>query len=115
MLAAPTVAPGLSNCGVLKRLKNSARNCKVVDSVKWVFLKTEKSTFFVPGPCRILRPESPQVPGAGFAKAARLNHSPRVRWPLGSDPLPFAATSCALGVRPSPTPLEVETEKGKPS
>jgi hypothetical protein len=78
-------------------------------------LKTEKSTFLVPGPWRILRPESPHIPGAGFAKAAVLNHSARVRWPPGSDPLPCPATSCALGVRPSPTPLDAETEKGKPS
>jgi hypothetical protein len=100
---------------VLKRLKNSARNCRTFDSVRWVFLKTENSTFLVPGPWRILRPESPHVPGAGFAKAAVLNHSARVRWPPGSDPLPCPATSCALGVRPSPTPLDAETEKGKPS
>src|SRR5260370_7517857 len=63
----------------------------------------------------MLRPEFPHVPGAGLAKAAVLNHFCRVRWPLGRDPLPFPATSCARGVRPSPTPFDALTENGKPS
>src|ERR1700722_5637632 len=115
MVAAPTVAAGLLNCGVLNRLKNSARNCKTFPSVMCVFLKSEKSTFFVAGPCRMFRPESPQVPAAAFVNAVVSNHLASVRSPLGSDPLPWPATSSALGVRPSPTPLDDETEKGKPS
>src|ERR1035437_455378 len=111
----PAVAPGLSNCGVLKRLKNSARNCRAFDSVTWVFLKNEKSTVLVPGPWRILRPELPHVPVTGFVKAPVLNQCCRVRWPLGRDPLPNPGRSCARGVMPSPTPLDELTENGRPS
>src|SRR6202021_1135903 len=89
--------------------------CRVFDSVRWVVLKTEKSIFRVPGPWRMLRPASPQVPGVGFAKAAVLNHSASVRWPVGSDPLPFPPIRSARGVRPSPTRLDERTENGKPS
>ena len=73
-LDAPTVFAGLLNCGVLKRLKNSPRICRLLASLKWKFLKTEKSTSLVSGPYRMFRPELPQIP-AGLAKAAVLNHS----------------------------------------
>src|SRR5580704_10626122 len=78
-------ADGLLNCGVLNRLKNSARNCRTFDSATWKFLKTEKSTFLVPGPCRMLRPEFPHCPLASvpvngiLTKAEVSNHSFRVR------------------------------------
>jgi hypothetical protein len=37
------------NCGVLKRLKNSDRNCRLAPSCSGTVLNTEKSIFFVPG------------------------------------------------------------------
>src|SRR5580692_294729 len=87
-------ADGLLNCGVLKRLKNSARNCSAFDSATWKFLKTEKSMFFVPGPWRILRPELPHCPFASepvngiLTKSDVLNHSLMFRWPVGKEPFP---------------------------
>src|SRR5439155_4594267 len=55
----PIVAFGRSNCGVLVRLKNSARNWTRVSSVIRKSLNTEKSTFLRPGPSRMFRPVSP--------------------------------------------------------
>ena len=62
------VADGLLNCGVLKRLKNSPRICSDFPSASLKFLKTEKSMFLVPGPCRMSRPESPHCPSQRAGK-----------------------------------------------
>ena len=48
------------NVGVLVRLKNSARNCRLVFSEIRVFLKSEKSKFVDPGPRATCRAESPK-------------------------------------------------------
>ena len=50
---------GTLNCGVLKMLKNSPRNCSFRRSVIQKFLNIEKSTFLNPGPSRIPVPEFP--------------------------------------------------------
>src|SRR5215469_4847621 len=82
---AGATAAGLLKSGVLNRLKNSARSCRFFDSVSWKFLKTEKSMFLVPGPCRMLRPEFPHCPLASepvrgmLTNAEVLNHSFKLR------------------------------------
>ena len=56
---------GLEKLGWLKRLKNSARSCKITCSVSAVSLKTEKLNSLKLGPCKELRPRLPKcrVPG----------------------------------------------------
>src|SRR5215212_3117172 len=50
---------GLAKLAQLKRLKNSVRNSPRTDSVNGRNFTTEKSTFFCPGPVRMLRPVLP--------------------------------------------------------
>src|SRR5580765_7375929 len=56
---------GLEKLGWLKRLKNSARSCKITCSERAVSLKTEKLNSLKLGPCKELRPRLPKwrVPG----------------------------------------------------
>src|SRR5207245_1379600 len=68
--ALPMVAFGRSNCGWLKMLKNSLRNCRVYLSAIGNCLKTEKSRFVRCGPRRIFRPPLPYVYWRGVAHAA---------------------------------------------
>ncbi len=65
----PTLASGKPNCGVLKKLKNSLRNCRLRDSRNRMFLKNERSKFTSPGPYRMSRPALPNLNGAGVANA----------------------------------------------
>ena len=64
-------------------LKNSARNCSVVDSVIFVSFMTEKSRFHQPGPVNVSRPKLPGVgstalPSTGLVTVGRpKNPSPR--------------------------------------
>src|SRR5215204_1544637 len=50
---------GFAKLAQLKRLKNSVRNSPRHRSVNGRYLTTEKSTFFCPGPVRMLRPVLP--------------------------------------------------------
>ena len=58
-LPAPMAALGRSNCGVLKQLKHSARNCSLRRWLNANSLKSERSKFVRPGPYRMLRPAFP--------------------------------------------------------
>src|SRR5580658_3560685 len=51
----------------------SALTSSFTDSYRANSLARLKSTSVKPGPVRLLRPASPNVPGAGLAKAAGLN------------------------------------------
>src|SRR5215813_3149695 len=53
------LAAGRKKVGVFVKLKNSARNCSIVRSLKRVFLNNETSAFFDPGPRATRRAESP--------------------------------------------------------
>src|SRR5215207_2795178 len=60
-----TLLFGLAKLAQLKRLKNSVRNSPRHRSVNGRYLTTEKSTFFCPGPVRMLRPVLPNgAPGS---------------------------------------------------
>ena len=50
---------GVPKLARLNRLKNSARNCRLVPSVIRVFLISEKSTVAKPGPITVFRPKLP--------------------------------------------------------
>src|ERR1043166_1490171 len=71
----PRKLSGRLKFGCLKRLKASARNCSFTVSVKLVFFTSDTFTLSNPGPSRIFLPALPNVPGAGNANAAVLNHS----------------------------------------
>src|SRR5215207_7740239 len=62
---------GLAKLAQLKRLKNSVRNSPRTDSVNGRYFTTEKSTFFCPGPVRMLRPALPN--GAAGSKKPPAN------------------------------------------
>src|SRR5207245_10370268 len=71
---------GSPNWGVLKRLKNSARNWTSFDSLNLKSLNTEKSTLYCAGPRRVPRRASPNrvaevspEANGGCANAAGLN------------------------------------------
>src|SRR5579863_5608732 len=55
----PNPAPGVENVAWFRMLKNSARNCNLNLSVRFVFLMSEKSKFENPGPTKVLRPKFP--------------------------------------------------------
>src|SRR5215207_2486746 len=57
---------GLAKLAQLKRLKNSVRDSPRRRSVNGRYFTTEKSTFFCPGPVRMLRPVLPN--GAAGSK-----------------------------------------------
>jgi hypothetical protein len=65
---------GMLNCGMLKKLKNSARNCNRILSVSRKFLKAEKSMLCMPGPVNTFLPGLPMVNGAWTWKAVKSNH-----------------------------------------
>src|SRR5580704_3061287 len=60
--------------GWLNALFESARTSKWIPSVKAKVLPSERLTRSNPGPVSWFRRSSPNVPGAGAAKAASLNH-----------------------------------------
>src|SRR5881409_3269860 len=74
---------GLLNCGVLNKLKNSARYCRRKRSVMWRFFMADQSRLKVPGPRKTPRPELPKVPSFARAKEEILKYclirSPRAR------------------------------------
>src|SRR6516162_2819347 len=73
---------GAPNWARLKRLKNSARNCMLYRSPRFVVLNTAKSQLFTPSWVRVAftRGSSPYDQGAGAAKHAGLNQ--RCTWLL---------------------------------
>ena len=80
---------GFPKCGVLSRLKLSARSWRPIFSENAKLLNREKSTFVYPGPRTRFRPASPGVgllllcPGV-LANAAVLNHSEVERFVRGN-------------------------------
>src|SRR6266436_2205850 len=67
--ALPKTVLGGANCGVLVMLKNSARNCSLSFSVRFVFLCSEISSCLVVSERRPLsvRPTLPKVNPGGLA------------------------------------------------
>src|SRR5665213_1362636 len=70
--------PGAANWkfGWLKALNTSARSSIRRVSPKGIFFRRAKSTFFSPGPSRLLRLTFPNDPGAGLANAQVLKNVP---------------------------------------
>src|SRR5437868_3731885 len=68
------VEGGLAKFAWLKRLKNSARNSRLVDSASWKRLFSTISNCRKSGPCNWPRLRFPSVPGAGMANAAGLRN-----------------------------------------
>src|SRR5215471_4895884 len=66
----PIVELGRSNCGVLKRLKNSARYWTRQRSEAMKSLNMDQSKLTRPGPRRMFLPELPKVNWAGTPQAA---------------------------------------------
>src|SRR5271167_3067220 len=94
--------------GVLKlarfsRLKISARNCKVMPSLRLVFLMVEKSQVARPGPLRLFLEAFPKNPllGGGCRKAAGLYHWAGV--PIIGLPVKFGLLNGLTGLRVSPS------------
>src|SRR5262245_40503644 len=107
------LAFGLLNCGVLNALNASPRNSTRRLSRNAKFLKTERSTCFVPGPYKMLRPELPKTYWPGATKAEASNQRSMLRCPEGTspdavrfgncDPIPvFSVFVCIVGVKGSP-------------
>src|SRR5262245_19031971 len=85
----PMEALGLLNCGVLVRLKISARNCneRLPSPPNPMLRNTEKSSCIVPGPNTVLRPTLPKVNCGGAVKHAVLNQRSTVESSsFGSQP-----------------------------
>src|SRR5579871_5431743 len=80
---------GFPQMGVFVRLKASARNSILVDSVIGKLRKIEKSKSFRESPRNTFRPKSPNVPVAGSANAEMLNQQLRdpIPAPIGHAPL----------------------------
>jgi hypothetical protein len=106
---------GESSSGWLNTLYASTRTCVVNRSVTRTFLKSARSAVTERGARSSLMPALPNVPGAGCAKAAGLNHSsPRPRLPDASGS-PTRFHGCAA--LPVPTPamsVESTTDSGAP-
>src|SRR5207245_1873926 len=105
----PMLALGKPSCGVLSRLKASARSWRFRRWRRGMRLASDTSRVFVPGAYRIPRPASPYVLGGGATKSATLNHTSGVG--LSSFPLPRR-----LGHDGAPllTPVFRKTVKGRP-
>src|SRR6185436_14217997 len=97
------------NCGVLKRLNASARNCSRKRLPIGNTRESETSSVCVPGAFRIPRPESPYVLGGGATKSAMSNH----RSGDGSSSLPSPIRFGHDGA-PLFTPVFRNTVKGRP-
>jgi len=92
-----SVPDGLANVGWFRMLNASARNWIWCPSVTANSRISAESKVKAPGPCKLLRPAFPNVPGAFAWKADLLNHAFSVG--LLSTGLPTT-----LG-RSAPTPL----------
>src|ERR1700740_3490056 len=68
---------------LLKMLKNSARNCRLMASWIGIVLMAEKSHCWKAGPFKVLRPRLPNWPGCACWKAPVLNQHSAVR--TGTD------------------------------
>src|SRR5258705_10384862 len=80
-----TVAFGVPRFVRFSRLKISDLNCKFTRSDRAVFLKTDRSTSARPGPLYTPRPKFPNVPAAGWTKAAGSYQRPC--WPSRTGPV----------------------------
>jgi hypothetical protein len=67
---------GFTKCGVLLKLKDSARNCNWNLSVSLKVRNKLKSVFTTPGPRMVLRPTLPNRTAVGRANALVSNHVP---------------------------------------
>jgi len=56
------VVSGVPKLALLNRLKNSARNCNRLSSVKWKFLMTDRLKVATPGEVRVFLPSVPKKP-----------------------------------------------------
>src|SRR5262245_1042239 len=88
------LAFGLLNCGVLNALKASARNSTRRASVIGKLLKSERSTCRVPGTCKMLRPELPQMYWPGARSAGAPDQGSMVRCESGSSPEAMRFGNC---------------------
>src|ERR1700686_3297211 len=66
---------GLEKLAWLKRLKISARNCRLIRSVSLVSLASEKSKFLKSGPTNALRPRLPKCCDPGTQAPAVVSQS----------------------------------------
>src|ERR1039458_4058523 len=99
LMSAYPVAPvlGRPNCGWLNRLKNSARNFKLMPSRGSAnCLMTEKSVFAKSGPDTGGRDAFPSSPASGTIKAHGLNQSAIVCTREGAAQVGLLATRPAL-------------------
>src|SRR5215472_16976020 len=78
-VAVSIVCPGIVKRGWLKRSKDSARNCTLLDSVIRKFLKSERSKLNSPGPISTFLPELPKLYGDGSTNAEVSNQRATVR------------------------------------
>jgi hypothetical protein len=101
----PRKLSGMLRFGWLKRLKTSARSCRLRRSPRAVFLTSEALTFSVPGPSRVLRPALPNVPGAGNAKADVSNQRSGVRFERVGSPTTFGRSFAPKPSVERPVPL----------
>src|SRR6476469_10016852 len=83
----PIVAFGSPNCGWLRPLKNSDRNCSSRDSLNRILFVTEKSRLYRAGAFNVLRPKVPHVNAGGVVNAAGSNHK-LMFCPAGSGLIP---------------------------
>src|SRR4051794_13470568 len=70
------LAFGFAKCGVLLKLNDSARNCRLIFSVALKVRKRLKSAFTTPGPRMVFRPTVPKRTPVGRANAVVSNHVP---------------------------------------
>src|SRR4029453_13065795 len=101
----------VENCGWLNALKASTRNCSDASLGSEQFLKKPKPRLLMPGPRRGARPELPEEPSAGWAKAALLNLSSIVPPPEWMSPTMSARLVPKLSATP-PT-AAANTDIGK--
>ena len=97
-----TIRLGVLKLARFRRLKISARNCRLSRSRSGVFLMAEKSQVARPGPYRLFRVALPQNPllGGGCRKTAGLNHCVGV--PRMAFPVKFGLANGLTGLRVSP-------------
>src|SRR5690242_15403024 len=99
----PNVVPGLLKCGVLVRLKASARNSIDVFSVSGIIRKSEASRFTRSGPVSMLRPTLPKLVPLGAENGVTSNQGvPALKWPyVSTGPLTFGRLLMKGAFRPA--------------
>src|SRR5262245_66205163 len=84
----------------LKRLKPSARNCKLKRSVSWMRRLSDASICQEPRARARLRPALPHLPFAGIAKAAKLIQRSGMAPPGGVSETPGTTPGLRLVLDP---------------